>query len=80
MTNICRSRSARAAVAAAAAVGLWACGQGGGDAASAADTLTRRQRDSIISTMPIPGAGAVGRALDAQDAANARAAQHDSIR
>lgn len=57
-----------------------ACGGSSGDAVSAADTLTRRQKDSLVSTMPIPGAGAVGRALDAQDAANARAGAHDSIR
>jgi hypothetical protein len=69
----------RAALAAAAALGIWACGQGGGEAQTAADTLTRRQRDSIISTMPIPGAGGVGRALRAQDAARDRAAEHDSI-
>ncbi len=56
------------------------CGAGDGDTASAADTLTRRQKDSLISTMPIPGARGVGAALDAQDAANARAADHDSIR
>ena len=71
-------RASRAAIA-AAALAFWACGQSAGDAESAADTLTRRQRDSIISTLPLPGAGAVGRALDAQDAANARAAEHDSI-
>ena len=70
---------ARAAVAAAAALGVWACSQGAGDAESAADTLTRRQRDSIISTMPIPGARGVGTALDAQDAAAERAARLDSI-
>lgn len=80
MTRLLRNRAARAAVAAAVTLGMWACGQGGGEATTSADTLTRRQRDSIISTMPLPGAGAVGRALDAQDAANARAAQHDSIR
>ena len=79
MRDHVRGRSGRAALAAAVAVGLWACGQGGGDAESAADTLTRRQRDSIISTMPIPGARGVGRALDAQDAARARADQLDSI-
>jgi len=59
---------------------LSACGTGGGEAQTAADTLTRRQRDSIISTMPLPGAGGVGRALDAQDAARARADALDSIR
>ncbi|HSG47488.1 MAG TPA: hypothetical protein VLA43_06750 [Longimicrobiales bacterium] len=43
------------------------------------DTMTQRQRDSVTATLPIPGAGAVGGALDAADAAAARAAQHDSL-
>lgn len=70
------------ALTAMAAVSLLAgaCGGDGGDAASAADTLTRRQKDSLVSTMPIPGAGAVGKALQAQDRANSRTADHDSIR
>ena len=63
-----------------ASLAAGACGAADGDSASAADTLTRRQKDSLISTMPIPGAGAVGKALDAQDALNERAADHDSIR
>jgi hypothetical protein len=62
-----------------AVLGVWACSQSAGDAASRADTLTRRQKDSLISTMPIPGAGGVGRALAAQDASRARAAALDSI-
>jgi hypothetical protein len=66
-------------IAVAAVLAVWACGQSGGDAASAADTLTRRQRDSIISTMPIPGSRGVGRALDAQDRSRERAAALDSI-
>ncbi len=45
-------------------LGVWACGSSAGDAQSAADTLTRRQKDSLIATMPIPGASGVGRALD----------------
>jgi hypothetical protein len=64
----------------ALALGLTACSSG--DAAnevSAADTLTRRQKDSIISTMPIPGARGVGRALEASDAAAARARRFDSL-
>ena len=44
-----------------------------------ADTLTRRQKDSLLSTMPIPGAGAVGKALDAADKAEERARQHDTL-
>ncbi len=57
------------------------CSGGSGDGAStaAADSLTRRPKDSIISTLPIPGAGAVGRALQAADSAAARAAAHDSL-
>ena len=64
----------------AAVLGVGACGQSAGDAASSADTLTRRERDSIIATMPIPGASGVGRALDASDRARERANALDSIR
>jgi hypothetical protein len=70
----------RAWIVVAAVLGVWACGQSAGDAASAADTLTRREKDSIISTMPIPGARGVGRALEAQDRARERANALDSIR
>ena len=56
------------------------CGGGNqADDQAAQDTLTQRQKDSIISTLPVPGAGAVGKALDASDAARARAEQHDTI-
>lgn len=58
---------------------LCACSGGGGDAQTAADTLSRAQKDSIIADMPIPGAGAVGAALDARDRANDRVNQHDTI-
>ena len=66
-------------IVAAAMLGVWACGQGAGDTANSADTLTRRQKDSLIATMPIPGARGVGRALDAQDRSRERAADLDSI-
>ena len=49
-------------------------------AAAPADTLTRRQRDSVIARSRIPGAGAVGRALDAADKANAHNTTYDTIR
>ncbi|HET9948715.1 MAG TPA: hypothetical protein VFQ22_07325 [Longimicrobiales bacterium] len=58
---------------AALTLAAGACDRSAGDAAAAADTLTRRQKDEIIATMPVPGASAVGRALEAQDAAAARA-------
>ena len=66
-----------ALVVSAGAVG---CGGGGEESGQLdPDTLSRRQRDSILSTLPVPGAGAVGKALDAADAARARAERHDSI-
>jgi hypothetical protein len=42
--------------------------------------MTQRQRDSAISESKLPGARGVGRALDASDAAAARAAAADSLR
>jgi hypothetical protein len=61
-------------------LGLASCmGGGGGEDRAAQDTLTQRQKDSILSTLPVPGAGAVGKALDAADAARARAEAHDTI-
>ena len=56
-----------------------ACADSRAEYDAAVDTLTRRQKDSLISTMPIPGASGVGRALDAADAAKARAERHDTI-
>lgn len=60
---------------------MTGCGsdEEGGDAASATDTLTRRQKDSLISTMPIPGSGAVGKALRVSDSLAARAERHDTL-
>ena len=70
----------RAALVGFFLIGVVACtGGGGGEDQSAQDTLTRREKDSIISTLPIPGAGAVGKALEASDAARARAERHDTI-
>lgn len=52
-------------------------------AAAAVDSLTpeqqRARRDSAIAGSRLPGAGGVGRALDARDAANARSAEHDTL-
>jgi len=70
----------RLVIVAVTAIGVSACGQSEGDAQTAVDTLTRAQKDSIVATLPIPGASAVGRALDAREAANARTAAHDTIR
>ncbi len=53
---------------------------GNGMAADSArrDTLTRRQYDSIVAQSKLPGAKAVGRALNAEDAAAAHNAAIDS--
>jgi hypothetical protein len=74
----------RLLVVAIAVLGVWACGgspgSGEGDGTeAAADTLTRQQKDSLISTMPIPGASGIGRAQEAADRARERAEAHDSI-
>lgn len=44
-----------------------------------ADTLTARQRDSILGESSLPGARGVGGALRAADSAAARARRADSI-
>lgn len=59
---------------------LLSCGDLAERRREAVDTLTQRQRDSLLSTMPVPGAGAVGKAMEAADRARERAEQHDTIR
>ncbi len=62
-------------------ISLMAGCSGSGDSTeSPADTLTRRQKDSLIAEMPIPGAKVVGRALEAADSIAARVERHDTIR
>jgi hypothetical protein len=57
---------------------VCACGGGTGQA-SRPDTLTRRQRDSVIGASSLPGAQGVRGALRAQDSAAARNRRLDSI-
>ena len=52
--------------------------QSGTTAAVDRDTLTRRQKDSIIANMPLPQSRVVGKALGSADAAAARAAEIDA--
>ena len=60
-------------------VGAWlGCGSGRGDQ-QAADSLTRRERDSIIGASKLPGATGVGAALRAADSAAARRRVEDSL-
>jgi hypothetical protein len=43
------------------------------------DTLTQRQKDSILANSRIPGASGVKRAMAAADSTSARAAQADAV-
>ena len=48
--------------------------------AATADAPIRRQLDSVVARSPLPGAPAVGRALDVVGQTETRAAALDSIR
>lgn len=43
------------------------------------DTLTQRQKDSILANSRIPGASGVGRAMRAADSASSRALRADTV-
>lgn len=69
-------------LACAAIVLPTACSGGGGEESldtAVEDTLTRRQRDSILGESPLPGAQGVRGALRAADSAAARMERLDSI-
>ena len=59
---------------------LAACA-GGGESSQAVnrDTLTQRQKDSILAQSKIPGARAVGRAMTAADSVSARIQAADTV-
>ena len=61
-------------------VAMTAACSGGKQAKSAArDSLTERQRDSILAGSRIPGARGVGAAMRAADSTNARIRATDSV-
>ena len=63
-----------------APLGLMGCAGGNeGSDEVVRDTLSERQKDSLLGSLPVPGAGAIQNALDASDAARARAEAHDTI-
>lgn len=80
-----RTRRLLTATAFAAALAvLTGCSGGQAGSGMAADTIspdsiTRRQRDSAIGASNLPGAQGVRGALEASDAAAARAAAIDSL-
>jgi hypothetical protein len=58
---------------------LAACASDSSDQAVNRDTLTQRQKDSILANSKIPNAGAVGRAMKAADSTSARVLRADSV-
>jgi len=56
-----------------------ACGSGDSKQTVNRDTLTQRQKDSILANSRIPNARAVGRAMKAADSASMRALRADSV-
>jgi hypothetical protein len=68
-------------LAAVALMGL-ACAGGaktGATRRAASDTLTERQRDTMLSQSSIPGASAVGKAMRVADSTSAQIRSTDSI-
>ena len=63
------------------ALALGACGGDKGKSAGSGstDTLTQRQRDSMLSTSNIPGARGVGAAMRAADSTSAHIRAADTV-
>lgn len=58
---------------------IVACGSDKSGETVNRDTLTQRQKDSILANSKIPNARAVGRAMNAADSASLRALRADSV-
>ena len=58
---------------------LGALGCGGGKAATGGDSLSARQRDSVIGESQLPGAQGVRGALRVSDSADARRAKEEGV-
>jgi hypothetical protein len=61
------------------ALAVAGCGGSQSKSAESADTLTRRQRDSILANSRIPGARGVGAAMRAADATSRGINAADSV-
>ncbi len=66
-------------------LGVLACAACGGQTAKSSaargqDTLTERQRDSVLAKSRIPGASGVGKAMRVADSTSARVRASDSVR
>ena len=58
---------------------LVACGSDKSSQTVNRDTLTQRQKDSILANSKIPNARAVGRAMNAADSMSARIRSSDTV-
>ena len=58
---------------------MLGCGSGESGQTVNRDTLTQRQKDSILANSKIPGARGVGSAMRASDSIGARVQRSDSI-
>jgi hypothetical protein len=58
---------------------MLGCGSGKSSQTVDRDTLTQRQKDSILANSRIPGARGVGSAMRASDSISARVQRSDSI-
>ena len=74
-------RLGRPCFAAVLVLTLSACGgdKGKNAGSGSTDTLTQRQRDSILSTSNIPGARGVGSAMRAADSTSAHIRAADTV-
>lgn len=66
-------------VAVLLSLALVACARSDAPRMQNADTLTQRQRDSVVGASKLPGAQGISKAQKAQDAENARTAKADSM-
>ena len=79
LSAISRQLSAVAALFSVVLVVAACGGKGNGGGRAGGDTLSERQRDSMLSKSSIPGASAVGKAMNAADSASARNQAADTI-
>jgi ABC-type phosphate transport system substrate-binding protein len=72
-------RMKRLAIVTVALLAGAACGSGSAETQAEAEPLSQAKKDSIVGSLPVPGASGVLGAMSAVEKANARAQQHDTI-
>jgi len=72
-------RLLRSAFLVSAVLSLAGCSKPADTAANNRDTMTKRQKDSVLGQSGLPGAQGVTKAMNAADSQKARMARLDSI-